>query len=449
MSDKKIFTAEEVARMILEKAHNTLKKHEEMLQKSKNSSHEIDAGEEPKNDEAECPESLKGEGQPSGEKSESKKAPSSAEESEDPNMEDEPLSDGQEEDEEEEDEGEEEEEEGEENPFEFKKSESGMHTIQYKTLKKARVDEGKSDDQKKEARAERKKYLTSKYPVTARGDINRYNKEMQDSDYPKSGKKSIAKENKIINRKIHKENMKELKNIKPNLPKSEDCEYEVKKSESGMHTIEYKTLKKSDVKGVHQPRKTPTGKVVEGESEAGHKARQASSFGRMEGRKNPFRSQDVSEAKEAHKKVIEEQKKMPKPDLASSEKPEYEVKKSQSGMHSVEYKKMKKFGSQGAPLGSDLGSSIAAGIQGIKAPTPTVRKEEDSQPKENPEYHIRATQEGKKKKKNWTTGTKRHIDYSRSGMPNAKPSSIEDQKRFETEAKERAKKYKEENTKQD
>ena len=333
MSDKKIFTAEEVARMILEKAHNTLKKHEEMLQKSKNSSHEIDAGEEPKNDEAECPESLKGEGQPSGEKSESKKAPSSAEESEDPNMEDEHLSDGQEEDEEEEDE-----EEGEENPFEFKKSESGMHTI------------------------------------------------------------------------------------------------------------EYKTLKKSDVKGVHQPRKTPTGKVVEGESEAGHKARQASSFGRMEGRKNPFRSQDVSEAKEAHKKVIEEQKKMPKPDLASSEKPEYEVKKSQSGMHSVEYKKMKKFGSQGAPIGSNLGSSIAAGIQGIKAPTPTptptVRKEEDSQPKENPEYHIRATQEGKKKKKNWTTGTKRHIDYSRSGMPNAKPSSIEDQKRFETEAKERAKNIK-------
>ena len=33
MSEKKMFTAEEVARMLLEKAHNTLKKHEDLLQK--------------------------------------------------------------------------------------------------------------------------------------------------------------------------------------------------------------------------------------------------------------------------------------------------------------------------------------------------------------------------------------------------------------------------------
>ena len=165
---------------------------------------------------------------------------------------------------------------------------------------------------------------------------------MQDSDYPKSGKKSIAKENKIINRKIHKENMRELKNIKPNLPKSEDCEYEVKKASSGMHT--------------------------------------------------------------------------------------------------VEYKKLKKFGSQGAPLGSNLGSSIAAGLQGVK-------KEENDSKKENPQYHIRATQQGKAPEKPWTDDTRRHIDYSRSGMKGAKPSKSEDQKRFEVEAKERAKKFKEESKK--
>lgn len=126
MSEKKMFTASEVARMILEKAHNTLKKHEEMLQKSKNSAHEIDAGEEPKNDEAECPDSLKGEGSSGASKSESKKENSPAAESEDSEMEDEPLSDSDSE----EDESEEEDE------YEFKKSESGMHTVQYKTLAK-------------------------------------------------------------------------------------------------------------------------------------------------------------------------------------------------------------------------------------------------------------------------------------------------------------------------
>ncbi len=130
-----MFTAEEVARMILEKAHNTLKKHEEMLQKSKNTAHEIDAGEEPNNDEAECPDSLKGEGSSSASKSESKKENSPVAESEDSEMEDEPLSDGDS-DESESEEDESEESEDEEDKFEFKKSESGMHTVQYKTLKK-------------------------------------------------------------------------------------------------------------------------------------------------------------------------------------------------------------------------------------------------------------------------------------------------------------------------
>jgi len=125
MSDKKMFTAEEVARMILDKAHNTLKKHEETLKKSKNTAHEIDAGEEFNNDEAECPESLKGEGNSETSKNEPKKEKSPVAESEDSEMEDEPLSDD-----------ESEEDESEEEKFEFKKSESGMHTVEYKTLKK-------------------------------------------------------------------------------------------------------------------------------------------------------------------------------------------------------------------------------------------------------------------------------------------------------------------------
>ena len=132
MSEKKMFTAAEVARMILEKTHNTLKKHEEMLQKSKNTAHEIDAGEEPNNDEAECPESLKGEGSSEASGSEPKKSKAPVENSEDPSMEDESLSDSDSD----EEESEESEEDKEENKFEFKKSESGMHTVQYKTLVK-------------------------------------------------------------------------------------------------------------------------------------------------------------------------------------------------------------------------------------------------------------------------------------------------------------------------
>lgn len=135
MSEKKMFTAEEVARMILEKAHNTLKKHEEFLQKSKNTAHEIDAGEEFNNDDAECPESLKGEGSSEASKSEPKKQSSPAAESEDSEMEDEPLSDNDS-NEEESEEDESEESEDEEDKFEFKKSESGMHSVEYKTLKK-------------------------------------------------------------------------------------------------------------------------------------------------------------------------------------------------------------------------------------------------------------------------------------------------------------------------
>ena len=340
-----MFTAEEVARMLLEKAHNTLKKHEEILKKSKNSAHEIDAGEEPKNDEAECPDSLKGEGSSEASKSEPKKENSPVVESEDSEMEDEPLSDGDS------DEEEPEKDEDKEDKFEFKKSESGMHTVQYKTLKKARVDEGKSASEKESIREDRgmtqKRGERNPYDRGLTGEDVHHDTEWNKRDVPGKNVSYAVKGTKkrAINsiKEDSKKNAEAHKKNRPNLPKSEDCEYEVKKSASGMHTVQYKTLKK--------------------------------------------------------------------------------------------------FGSQGAPLGSNLGSSIAAGIKGIK------KEENQPAPKENPQYHIRATNEKKTPKEVWTTDTKRHIDYSRSGMKGAKPSSAEDQKRFEAEAKERAKKFKEQSKK--
>jgi hypothetical protein len=348
--------------MILEKTHNTLKKHEEMLQKSKNTAHEIDAGEEPKNDEAECPDSLKGEGASSASKSEPKKDSSPVVESEDSEMEDEPLSD----DESEEDESEEDEEE---EKFEFKKSESGMHTVQYKTLKKARVDEGKSLDEKIARRIDSNMIHEGKRGQRYDKDRGTEGKDIhhdlfndgKNADYTTSYRPGASKtENKkrAIEsiKEASKRNTEAHKKNRPNLPKSEDCEYEVKKSESGMHTVQYKTLVKKE-----QPLK--------------------------------------------------------------------KLMSATSGMP----------GSVASTGGPSIGSQI--GFPGIK-------KEED-QPaaKENPQYHIRATNEGKAPKKPWTTATRKEVDYSRSGMKGAKPSSPEDQKRFEAEAKERAKKFKEKSAK--
>jgi topoisomerase-4 subunit A len=103
----------------------------------------------------------------------------------------------------------------------------------------------------------------------------------------------------------HIDNLEGMKAMpKPNLPKSED-----------------------KMKGVHKPRKVPSGKTVAGESEAGHKARQASSFGRIK-TKNPFKESDIQEAKQAHRKVIEEQKRMKKP-MLKKEFSQYNLKKNQ------------------------------------------------------------------------------------------------------------------------
>jgi hypothetical protein len=142
MSEKKEYSASEVAQLLLEKLKKTIENHQEsfdILKKSKNSSHEIDAGDEPNDDNAECPPSLGG----SSEKSEF---------SEDSSMEDVPLqgdsdSDSDDEDdkkkkkkfgESDEDESEEEDsEDSDEDDYEFNKSESGMFSVEYKRMNKA------------------------------------------------------------------------------------------------------------------------------------------------------------------------------------------------------------------------------------------------------------------------------------------------------------------------
>lgn len=273
MSDKKTYTASEVARMILEKTHQTLRKHEELL-KSKNSAHEIDLGEEPNNDEAECPESLKASGSSSsGEKSEKKPKAEASESSEDPAMEDEPLSDFENEAEEEAEEEVEEEYEEEQEPKKFfKKSESGMFTVQYMRLakddteggeetvdfgdmEKARVDEGKSINEKQETRRNRnnrdekedkrrdrngKFYSNSRETIGVHIPVNKDSGKNANYDWHGS-KKAVdkIKTRSSINTKY--------RDLPPNLPKSEGMMKEEEKPKDSQR-ISFKRFEEGDKK---------------------------------------------------------------------------------------------------------------------------------------------------------------------------------------------------------
>lgn len=166
MSEKKEYSPVEVAREIAKRISGQLKKYEETLNKSKNSAHEIDLGQEPKDDNAECPTSL---AQASLQGKSNSQAPTQSnapkQESEDEESEEvkKKKKEGEkaEGDTEENSESEEKpEEKKEEKSFEFRKSESGMHTVQYKTMAKAdlckaKVDEGMSATDKKKVRADR------------------------------------------------------------------------------------------------------------------------------------------------------------------------------------------------------------------------------------------------------------------------------------------------------
>ena len=136
MSNDKKYSELEVAEMIKVRLIETMKKHEEM---AKNSAHDIDAGGEPNNDDAECPDYLANSLAESG-SSES----SDMEYSESSNMEDEALSDYDNDEDEDEDsekkkkkdDDSEDDSESDEEDYSFVKSEACGHTIEYKTLRK-------------------------------------------------------------------------------------------------------------------------------------------------------------------------------------------------------------------------------------------------------------------------------------------------------------------------
>ncbi len=134
MSEKNEYSLVEVAEMMKEKL-------QEVLKKSSNSSHEIDSGEEPNNDDAECPDYLANAGFEGGSSEESSEAFSSEDGESDETEKDESgkkkkKEDNEEDTEEETQEESEEDEEDKESKYDFTKSEACGHVIEYKTLRK-------------------------------------------------------------------------------------------------------------------------------------------------------------------------------------------------------------------------------------------------------------------------------------------------------------------------
>jgi hypothetical protein len=135
MSDKKEYSSEEVAKLMLERAQEVLSKNEDIVKlvKSKNSAHEIDLGSEPSSDTAQAVDEQSSESSSEapveGEKAEKKES------SEDSEMEDTPLQGDSDSDTE--DKEEDKEEDKKEDKFSFKKNETGMFEVQYQRLTKS------------------------------------------------------------------------------------------------------------------------------------------------------------------------------------------------------------------------------------------------------------------------------------------------------------------------
>jgi len=409
MSNTKKYTAEEVARMIADRAAEIMKKHEisseymeQILEKSKNTAHEIDAGEEPNNDDAECPASLGGEG--SSEKSES---------SEDASMEDEPLQ-GDNDSDTEEEETEEDEDEDEEDEYEFAKSEACGHTIEYKRLakrcwegyeptpgKKAytkgscqkKSEDGLSEKQKekmdtdkdgdidaedlKNLRHAKKSEDNIKFKHSNEAGQQTDQSEAQQAVSGIKRKASLEDQSEGKKQKRHRMNVDRAEGGKTYGKKSDRVEdkgveareegrrsasapkYEgperrskqrvrgqghiYKKSESGMHTIEYKRLAKSSEKGVNKP----VGGKYSGTSEQG--------AGQAELKRLAHHGVDLQtrdEAREVENKKNKKKSKArikslknTKPNLPKSEdmdKCGEMTYKSESGMFTVEYNRLAK-----------------------------------------------------------------------------------------------------------
>lgn len=249
MSDDKKYTAEEVARMIADRAAEVIKKHEvsseyfeQILKKSKNKAHEIDNGEEPNNDDAECPASLCESGE--SEKSES---------SEPASMEDQPLQ-GDEDSDTEKEETEDDDEEDKEDKYEFKKSEACGHIIEYKRLAK-RCWEGYEPTPGKKAYEKGSCQKKSEEEVVKCGDM----KKEEDGEMSvgkavamimsdKHGVDDVmdkvpAEMRSKVMAALRSKDAKKAEMCKGYMDKCGDMK--IVKFESGMHTIEYKRLAKA------------------------------------------------------------------------------------------------------------------------------------------------------------------------------------------------------------
>jgi hypothetical protein len=245
-----------------------MKKHEisseyfeQVLEKSKNKAHEIDNGEEPNNDDAECPPSLCDSG--SSEKSESSESSESA------SMEDQPLQGDNDSDTEKEEteEDKDEDEDSEEDEYEFKKSEACGHTIEYKRIAKAvRTDKNniefrhsnesgssskQSDAQQRASGITRQASLEdqSKGQEAKR---DRQNKERahheETGEKVGTGKTTTREESKGEEARVEgRRSHKAPKYTGPDRRKKKRVRGDghIYKAESGMHTVEYKTLEKN------------------------------------------------------------------------------------------------------------------------------------------------------------------------------------------------------------
>lgn len=306
---EKFYSPDEVAKMVLNKVLDTYKNSK--LAKS-NTSHEIEAGQEPTAPDAEAPEQLTGKnlkGMKQSKQAGGKKAEGEHEDAEqdleqnldvmdehNEEMHDEPESeDSAYEYEEESEESDEDEEEDKKLPF--TKSEKGIDLI--KNFLGKREELAKAD---KDIKGVHK-------PATMHGAKSGVS-EAGVRLHPKA-----TKETKKYSKDQHKKVIEEQKSMKkPNLPKSE-CESEPSLQKESMKKAN--STKEENIKGVHR---TMADYGSAGQSFAGANARAAKRA--KESKKNGSKevaSYNNQTAKQRHRDVISEQKSMKKPNLPKSE----------------------------------------------------------------------------------------------------------------------------------
>lgn len=385
MSNDKKYTAEEVARMVADRAAEVMKKHEvsseyfeQILQKSKNKAHEIDSGEEPNNDDAECPPSLCESGE--SEKSES---------SESASMEDQPLQGDKDSDTEKEENEKDKDKEDKEDEYEFKKSEACGHVIEYKRLAK-RCWEGYEPTPGKKAYEKGSCQKKNEEEVEKCGDM----KKEEDGEMSvgkavamiMSDKHGVDDVMDKVPAEMRSKVMAALRN--KDAKKAEMCkgymdkcgDMSVAKSESGMHTVEYKRLAKGYMQKAKVDEGMSAGKKhkMREERNKDFKPHQKEKF-TADGLKQ-FKLEDPAKQSKLKQKLQEKHPKMPSKDH-------------------LEY--------------------------------PMAASEDGEDGKENPSF------DREKKDVEWTGNQKKMIDRTK---PGSKPSSRKDQAKFIAEAKERRKK---------